>query len=488
MEATNCENIGIKIQVRENLTDPRITKFLEEKDWNFSLDDFDAYLDTLERPLYNERARQIVEFLVNYRDGIICPDRYNSCDPIKYPFDKNDISDPIAMLSFPAGDLSMKKLRKYLVLIYNKSYAIIGDGGVEKVLRPKRVLPEYMGIISFYFLKQWKIDRDFVEQLLRDFCEYLKADYGIMYDNKTGEVLLDLFGNAEKNIYEEKWKSQKETEEYFNNLMQKALANQQSQEQEIADPQNQEQKPAIRQQEPGKQPPILCLCVQVKPNLTDPRFVEFMQNWDFDRAKLNTFLHDLWEKSHNEYAEKIIRFFCTYKDGFICPDKYGYYATMGKEFDADHIEIPVAWLSYPGVRLHLSKKRMYHGSIISDYWYTITNGCDIKNPKKVTPQYIGILTNELVKSRAQIFGQFPDYMGNILIWTMKRSKLDMERCKELLVDLCTYMDTDSGAIIDEETDQIIFNVEEILEKKPKPRNNWLSWLLNPFKKKDDLKS
>lgn len=343
MEATNCENIGIKIQVRENLTDPRITKFLEEKDWNFSLDDFDAYLDTLERPLYNERARQIVEFLVNYRDGIICPDRYNSCDPIKYPFDKNDISDPIAMLSFPAGDLSMKKLRKYLVLIYNKSYAIIGDGGVEKVLRPKRVLPEYMGIISFYFLKQWKIDRDFVEQLLRDFCEYLKADYGIMYDNKTGEVLLDLFGNAEKNIYEEKWKSQKETEEYFNNLMQKALANQQSQEQEIADPQNQEQKPAIQQQEPGKQPPILCLCVLVKPNLTDPRFVEFMQNWDFDRAKLNTFLHDLWEKSHNEYAEKIIRFFCTYKDGFICPDKYGYYATMGKEFDADHIEIPVAW-------------------------------------------------------------------------------------------------------------------------------------------------
>lgn len=108
-----------------------------------------------------------------------------------------------------------------------------------------------MGVITFVFYKQWKIDRSFVEQLLRDFCEYLKADYGIMYDDKTGEVLLDLFGNAEKNIYEEKWKSQKETEEYFNNLMQKALANQQSQEQEIADTQNQEQKPAIRQQEPG---------------------------------------------------------------------------------------------------------------------------------------------------------------------------------------------------------------------------------------------
>ena len=217
MEATNCENIGIRIQIRENLTDPRITKFLEEKDWNFSLKDFHTFLDSLERPFYNERARQIVEFFVNYRDGLICPDRYNSCDPIKYPFDKNDISDPIAELSFPAGDLYMKKLRKYLVLIYNKSYAIIGDGGVEKVLRPKRVLPEYMGVITFVFHKQWKIDRSFVEQLLRDFCEYLKADYGIMYDDKTGEVLLDLFGNAEKNIYEEKWKSQTETEEYFNN-------------------------------------------------------------------------------------------------------------------------------------------------------------------------------------------------------------------------------------------------------------------------------
>lgn len=64
----------------------------------------------------------------------------------------------------------------------------------------------------------------------------------------------------------------------------------------------------------------------------------------------------------------------------------------------------------------------------------------------------------------------------------------MERSKELLVDLCTYMDTDSGAIIDNETDQIIFNVEDILEKKPAPRKNWLSWLLNPFKKKDEQDS
>ena len=216
MEATNCENIGIKIKIKENLTDPRILEFIKERNWTFPLDDIDAFLDSVERPLYNERARQIVEFFVNYRNGVICPDRYNSCDPIKYPFDKNDISDPIAMLSFPAGDLNMKKLRKYLVLIDNEEFGIVADP--DYVVRPPRgKYPEYMGVITFVFYKQWKIDRSFVEQLLRDFCEYLKADYGIMYDDKTGEVLLDLFGNAEKNIYEEKWKSQKETEEYFNN-------------------------------------------------------------------------------------------------------------------------------------------------------------------------------------------------------------------------------------------------------------------------------
>ena len=60
MEATNCENIGIKIKIKDNLTDPRILEFIKERNWTFPLDDIDAFLDSVERPLYNERARQIV--------------------------------------------------------------------------------------------------------------------------------------------------------------------------------------------------------------------------------------------------------------------------------------------------------------------------------------------------------------------------------------------------------------------------------------------
>ena len=67
MEATNCENIGIKIQVRENLTDPRITKFLEEKDWNFSLKDFHTFLDSLNQiPCqYTVTAQTISDFIAS---------------------------------------------------------------------------------------------------------------------------------------------------------------------------------------------------------------------------------------------------------------------------------------------------------------------------------------------------------------------------------------------------------------------------------------
>lgn len=31
MEATNCENIGIKIKIKDNLTDPRILEFIKER-------------------------------------------------------------------------------------------------------------------------------------------------------------------------------------------------------------------------------------------------------------------------------------------------------------------------------------------------------------------------------------------------------------------------------------------------------------------------
>lgn len=85
----------------------------------------------------------------------------------------------------------LKKRYKYTAEIKNDYFAIIFSNG--KVLIPKRVLPEYLGKITFWFSKQRKIDMVFLEQLLRDLCTYLDADNGIIFDQETDEILLDIF-------------------------------------------------------------------------------------------------------------------------------------------------------------------------------------------------------------------------------------------------------------------------------------------------------
>ena len=183
------KNICVQIKVRENLTDQRFVEFTKE--WGFTEKDFDAFLDTIEGGACNERARKIIEFFVEYEGGFILPDKYNGYEPIKKIFKKDDISDPVAWLSFPAGSLYLRKRYKFDVEIVNEYWAIIFSEGIAE--KPVRVLPEYMGVITFWFSKQRKIDMEFLKRLLKDFCEYLNTDYGVIFDQETHEVLFDLF-------------------------------------------------------------------------------------------------------------------------------------------------------------------------------------------------------------------------------------------------------------------------------------------------------
>ena len=43
----------------------------------------------------------------------LCPDYFNSFEPINKPFDKNDIFTPMHCVSFPAGTLFLRKKRKF---------------------------------------------------------------------------------------------------------------------------------------------------------------------------------------------------------------------------------------------------------------------------------------------------------------------------------------------------------------------------------------
>ena len=183
------KNICVQIKVRENLTDQRFVEFM--KTWNFTRLEFANFFDSIKGTICNEQAKRIVGFLVTYKNEAILPEKYNLAEPIKIAFDKNDISIPVAWLSFPGGGIYLKQRYKFEAYIENEYWGLVWSDG--KIVKPVRVLPEYMGVITFWFSKQRKIDMEFLKRLLKDFCKYLNTDYGVIFDQETHEVLFDLF-------------------------------------------------------------------------------------------------------------------------------------------------------------------------------------------------------------------------------------------------------------------------------------------------------
>ena len=101
--------INLYIRIKENLTDSRYVGFM--KYWNYTEKEFDRLYKAIAEAggAYNEFSYKAVRFFVDYKDGVLLPNRYNSHEPLKYLFDKNDISKPVSMLSFPAGYLLLRK-------------------------------------------------------------------------------------------------------------------------------------------------------------------------------------------------------------------------------------------------------------------------------------------------------------------------------------------------------------------------------------------
>lgn len=183
------KNICVQIEIKENLTDPRYLEF--QKNWDFTEDEYCAFIKQIGYTATTEISERIIRFFVDYKDGVLMPDRYGAYEPLREHFDVNNLKRYISMISFAAGACLFKKLRKFDAEIDNRGYGFIFVD--DAVLKPKRVLPEYMGRITFWFAKQRKIDMAFLEQLVRDFCAYLNTDVGYIFDQENMTVIFDPF-------------------------------------------------------------------------------------------------------------------------------------------------------------------------------------------------------------------------------------------------------------------------------------------------------
>ena len=90
--------------------------------------------------------------------------------------------------------------------------------------------------------------------------------------------------------------------------------------------------------------------IGVRENLTDPRFVEFMEkekHWDFSEKEYRDFDASVGP-AYTEMSHRIITFITEYKDGILMPDRCGCYEPLRREFKKEEVPLYTGWLSYPG--------------------------------------------------------------------------------------------------------------------------------------------
>ena len=118
----------------------------------------------------------------------------------------------------------------------------------------------------------------------------------------------------------------------------------------------------------------ICLQIKTRENFTDPRFVEFMKDWNFTEKEYDIFLDTVWDSMSNKYSKKIVDFFISYKDGIILPDRCGICEPLAHNFNKNDIS-----MAEPTWRLVNIKKREINLMLILRIkllrWYLLMAKC-----------------------------------------------------------------------------------------------------------------
>jgi len=175
----------------------------------------------------------------------------------------------------------------------------------------------------------------------------------------------------------------------------------------------------------------VCLRIRVKDNISDPRYLEFMKNWDFTKKEVADFIASVFGTEYTPMADKIITFICEYKDGTLIPDKWGLWEPLKYVFDVSEKNKYISKIAFPRGELYMLKKRRFDITIQNRYW----------DPSPGRPS-----------------GKLPEYLCLVSIWFRKLKKLDYIFLKTLLQNFCDYLGTDQGIMFDAETDEILLDI------------------------------
>lgn len=183
MSIFGAKKIGLKIGLKDNISDPWFLEFMKNRD--YTEEEGFEFESATYGSRYSPMAERIIDFICEYKGGVLHPDKCGLWEPLKYVFDVSDKNRYINWIANPGELLFMMKRRRFDIFI--KNYFIMPRTGKIVLKRP-----EHLCEVSFFFRKLKALDYDFLKTLLRDYCDYLGTNRGVMFDTDTDEILLDL--------------------------------------------------------------------------------------------------------------------------------------------------------------------------------------------------------------------------------------------------------------------------------------------------------
>lgn len=191
------KNYILKVGIRECCTDQRYIDFMTEKDFNYTIEEVSDFIKST-IPQHNPLAERIVRYFIDYKGGELVPDKFDRSEPMKISFEINNITEPVAILSFAGGQLYISKKRCYSAVIENESYNFVWED--KKSFKPNRPLPEYMVNIKIFFSKQRKPKMEFMQQLADDMAAYFDTDYAKIIDQEIASEMPPLYEKDPKAV------------------------------------------------------------------------------------------------------------------------------------------------------------------------------------------------------------------------------------------------------------------------------------------------
>lgn len=183
------KNYIITVFLKESCSDRRILEWQLEKDYTYTAKEVDKFFASLGQ-LYNPLAEKIVRFFIEYKDGCLRPDRWNTFEPIKHKYIASDFYNYVSYVSSPSQHLYFRKLRKYDCHIQNCDYGFWWFDN--KPCRPTLSF-EHLVEMRIYFSKQTNPSMTFMQEITDDMAKYFNTDYARIIDQEIASELPPLY-------------------------------------------------------------------------------------------------------------------------------------------------------------------------------------------------------------------------------------------------------------------------------------------------------